>query len=526
MTQAAASEPAPFPAGWQVTWDPSTRSIDGGRILIGGAPLRLVRLTETGAAVAAGLARGEAVGADGGARRLARRLVDAGMCHPRPPRSVCGSAGRVTIVIPVLDRSAGLEHTLRSLQVTGPAEAAAAETGPAAGPDVIVVDDGSGPHEAATISAAAQRFGARLVRREVTGGPAAARNTGWRAASTELIAFLDADCVAGPGWLGPLVAHFGDPAVGAAAPRVIAFAPPGTPDLLARYERIRSPLDRGPLQAPVRPRGRVPFVPSAALVVARDALAALGGFDEAMKVGEDVDLVWRLLDAGRSVRYEPAVEVGHPCRSSWAAAIRQRVTYGSSAAGLHDRHAGAVSPLTVSGWSLASWGLAAAGAPAAGIATAAATTAMLPARLPEMGHPWRESVRIAGAGHVWAGRAIADAMRRAWWPALVLTSVPSRRVRRATIAAATLPLAIEWATDRPPLDAVRWGALRLADDLSYGAGLWWGCLRARRFGALAPDLTNWPGPGARLNLIRFGNVSDHDHDGSRRHPGPGRRPRR
>lgn len=515
VTQAAASEPAPFPAGWRVAWDPSTRSLDGGRILIGGAPLRLVRLTETGAAVAAGLARGEAVGSDGGAGRLARRLVDAGMCHPRPPRPVCGPAGRVTIVIPVLDRSAGLEHTLRSVREAGPP-----------GPDVIVVDDGSGPREAAAISDAARRFGARLVRREVTDGPAAARNSGWQAASTELIAFLDADCAAGPGWLEPLVAHFGDPAVGAAAPRITAFAPPGTPDLLARYERIRSPLDRGPLQASVRPRGRVPFVPSAALVVARDALAELGGFDEAMKVGEDVDLVWRLLDAGRSVRYEPAAEVGHPCRTSWAAAIRQRVTYGSSAAGLHDRHAGAVSPLAVSGWSLAAWGLAAAGAPAAGIATAAATTAMLPARLPAMVHPWRESVRIAGAGHVWAGRAIADAMRRAWWPALVLASVASRRVRRATIAAATLPLAIEWATDHPPLDAVRWGALRLADDMSYGAGVWWGCLRAGHFGALAPDLTSWPGPRRRLNLIRFGNVSDHDHDGSRRHPGarngPGR----
>ena len=515
MTRAAASEPVPFPTGWRVTWDPSTRSIDGGRILIGGAPLRLIRLTETGAAVAAGLARGEAVGSDGGARRLARRLVDAGLCHPRAPRPAAGSAGRVTVVIPVLDRSAGLEHTLRSL-----------ETGPTAGPDVIVVDDGSGPHEAAAISTAARRFGTRLVRREVTGGPAAARNSGWRAASTELIAFLDADCVARPGWLEPLVAHFGDPAVGATAPRITAFAPPGSPELLARYERIRSPLDRGPREAPVRPRGRVPFVPSAALVVARDALAALGGFDESMIVGEDVDLVWRLLEAGRSVRYEPAVEVGHPCRASWVAAFRQRVAYGSSAAGLHDRHAGAVSPLTVSGWSLAAWGLVAAGSPAAGIATAAATTAMLPARLPAMGHPWRESVRIAGAGHAWAGRAIADAMRRAWWPALVLASVPSRRVRRATIAAATLPLAIEWATDRPPLDAVRWGALRLADDLSYGAGLWWGCLRAGRFGALAPDLAGWPGPRRRLNLIRFGNVSDHEHDGSRRHPGTRRDPGR
>ena len=53
---------------------------------------------------------------------------------------------------------------------------------------------------------------------------------------------------------------------------------------------------------------RVAYVPTAALLVRR---AALGdGFDESLRNGEDVDLVWRLIEAGWRVRYEPAVQVG------------------------------------------------------------------------------------------------------------------------------------------------------------------------------------------------------------------------
>jgi len=38
--------------------------------------------------------------------------------------------------------------------------------------------------------------------------------------------------------------------------------------------------------------------------------------------------------------------------------------------------------------------------------------------------------------------------------------------------------------------------LRIADDVSYGTGVWIGAIRERRLGAIAPDFTNWPGKGA------------------------------
>ena len=464
--------------------DPSTRRTDDGTVIIGGAPLRVMRLTTKGAAAVAAWAEGAPVGSDLGGRRLARRLVAAGAAHPRP-LPTAPIAERVTVVIPVRDRSRGLDETLAHLGSPGVR--------------VIVVDDGSGDHEARATAEVVARFGADLVRRAQSGGPAAARNSGWQEAHTELVAFLDADCLPGSGWLDGLVAHFDDPAVGAAAPRIRSFAPPGTPPLLEAYEQARSPLDRGPQEAPVRPRSRVPFVPSAALIVRRHTLAALGGFDPSMAVGEDVDLVWQITRSGGSVRFVPDVEVAHPARTTWGAWVRQRVAYGTSATGLHDRHGSAVAPLAISGWSAAAWALALGGWPVAGLAVAGATTALLPRKLEPLRHPWQEAARLALPGHGWAGRGIADAMRRAWWPLLLLASIPSRRVRRASIAAATIPALVEWVMERPAVDPVRWVGVRLADDVAYGAGVWCGCIRRRRFGALLPDLSDWPGRAGRVD---------------------------
>ena len=148
-----------------------------------------------------------------------------------------------------------------------------------------MVDDGSADPSAVRRAAAAA--GAQVVARPVNGGPAAARNTGLAAARTPLVAFLDSDCVPAPGWLDALLPHFADPAVGAAAPRIVPHEAGRT--WLARYEGASSTLDMGQRPSIVRPGSRVPYVPGAALVVRRAAAGA--GFAEDMQVGEDVDFV-------------------------------------------------------------------------------------------------------------------------------------------------------------------------------------------------------------------------------------------
>ena len=72
----------------------------------------------------------------------------------------------------------------------------------------------------------------------------------------------------------------------------------------------------------------MPYVPSAALIV-----RAPVRFDETLRYGEDVDLVWRLLDAGHRVVYDPSVVVRH----HEADVLRRRFRYGTSAAPLAAR---------------------------------------------------------------------------------------------------------------------------------------------------------------------------------------------
>ncbi|HEX7443956.1 MAG TPA: hypothetical protein VF320_08725, partial [Acidimicrobiales bacterium] len=63
----------------RVVLDPTVRRVDGGRVLIGGSPLRILRLTEAGSATVDRWEEGAAVGASPGSRRLARRLLDGGL---------------------------------------------------------------------------------------------------------------------------------------------------------------------------------------------------------------------------------------------------------------------------------------------------------------------------------------------------------------------------------------------------------------------------------------------------------------
>jgi mycofactocin system glycosyltransferase len=441
--------------------DPSLSRLAGGRTLLGGSPYRVLRLTEAGARLAEGWLGGEAVAKSAGQRRLADQLVSAGLVHPRYTAGPF-TAADVTAVIPVRDdpRVAAMRAPLAELA------------------GVVVVDDGS----AVPLPGAA-------VRHPAARGPAAARNTGWRLADTQLVAFLDADVVPEPGWLQALLPHFADPRVAAVAPRVRSR--PGR-TVLERYEWERSPLDLGPLPAVVRPGSRVGYVPTAALVVRISALRAVEGFEESMRFGEDVDLVWRLAGRGLRVRYEPASQVRHAPRSRWPAWARQRFDYGTSAAPLALRHGAAAAPLRVSPWTLACWAALAAGRPAAAAGTALITASLLPRKLRTVGVPARESVALALRGHWGAGRMFADAVTRSWWPVAVPALAASRN-GRLLLAAAYARHITDWRAARPPLPLPQWLAARIADDLAYGAGVWWGALRHRTLAPLCPDTSNWPG---------------------------------
>jgi mycofactocin system glycosyltransferase len=464
----------PATAGLRLRPDPGLRSRDGGTVLVGGSPYRLLRLGPAGARHVAGWWAGEPVAGPPAVQALARRMLAAGMAHPVP---AAGPDPRdVTVVIPVRDRTPELRLCLAGLR----------------GCHVIVVDDGS--RDPAAVAAVAAAAGARCLHRAVNGGPAAARNTGLAAAATPLVAFLDSDCVPAPGWLDRLLPYFADPAVAAAAPRIVPYelSGPGRPDRLgwlARYEGISSTLDMGAVASIVRPGAKVPYVPGAALVVR--AGAAGDGFAEDMPVGEDVDFVWRLAARGWHVRYEPAAAMAHQHRVRLRGWFARRVDYGTSAAPLELRHPGTVPAVSMSGWSAAAWAAAAAGRPGVGAGIAGTATALLARRLaPVTAGAWPLAGRLAAGGTLAAGRVLGSTLSRAWWPVAVPAAVAVPRLRVPLAVLVLAPPALGWLERRPPMNPASYVAARLLDDVAYSIGVWKGCLTHRTARPLAPLLTS------------------------------------
>jgi mycofactocin system glycosyltransferase len=322
----------------------------------------------------------------------------------------------------------------------------------------------------------------------VNRGPAAARNTGLREVRTPAVAFIDSDCQPQPGWLPALLAHLTDPRVALVAPRIIG-QPVSDPNWVVRYEAVGSAHDMGPRPASVRPGTTVPHVPSATLLARRDALG--DGFDESMQVGEDVDLVWRLVSAGWRVRYEPAARVAHDHRARPVQWLRRRAFYGSGAALLAQRHPEAVAPMVISVGAASVWFLAVFGGRPGRVLPGALlvhSTGKMARRLHRAGDavPVGLTLRVVARGTGAAGRTLARAVTRHHWPVAVLAAAGSRRVRRVVLAVAVADALIGWWPRRADVPLAAFVAGRRLEDLAYGAGLWAGAVRARDARALLP----------------------------------------
>ena len=450
--------------GTRYRLDSSWRRPGDGTVVIAGSPLRLFRLSTGGAQVAAMVEVGEAPDT-AAVHQLLDRFVDAGALHPEHRQGPFNMAD-VTVVIPAYDAP----------DVQLPARV-----------QVIIVDDASPTPLVVHVKPSPR---VTVLRHDTNRGPGAARNTGLAQVTTPLVAFLDTDVFAPEGWLAALLTHFADDRVALVAPRVAGA--PGS-SWSARYEQRHSPLDLGDEPARIVAGTRVSYVPAAALLCRVSALRDIGGFDESMRLGEDVDLVWRLARAGHRCRYEPASVVQHRPRPTFTALLRQRFGYGHSAAQLAQRHPGALAPVRMSGWSALTWLLIAARRPVLAIGVAVATTVALQRKLHDV--PPAESARLAGLGHLAAGRQLAEAIVRVWWPFALVAAAICRRARPSIAAAFVLPALFDAARQRsarPLLDA----PLLAADQMAYGAGVCAGVVAQRAAGPLWPSFRNWPQRGA------------------------------
>lgn len=208
----------------------------------------------------------------------------------------------VSVVVPTYRRPELLDRCLAAL---------VAQDLDASRYEVIVADDAASEATLRQVEGRAPRSRAplRYIPVTATRGPAGARNAGWRAAEGEIVAFTDDDCVPDPGWLAAGIAGFAD-GVDAVTGRVVVPLGADPTD----YQRNEAGLEGAE------------FV-TANCFVRREALAAIGGFDERFTAAwrEDSDLHFNLLVAGRRIAAAPTAVVVHPVRPApWGISLKQQ----------------------------------------------------------------------------------------------------------------------------------------------------------------------------------------------------------
>jgi GT2 family glycosyltransferase len=188
-------------------------------------------------------------------------------------------------------------------------------------PAEIVVADQSEMLPAVPLDAPARRIRAR------PGGLAAAQNDAVGATATPVVAILDDDCVADPGWIETIARAFAAPELGFLSGPVqpLGDAELGTHAIATRTSTDRRLLDQRTLPWDAGSGNNFAF--------RRDWFERIGGADERLgpgapgKGGLDMDLFRRLLRAGAPGVYEPDAVVFHE-RVSTQGRLARRVPYG------------------------------------------------------------------------------------------------------------------------------------------------------------------------------------------------------
>ncbi|MGE0823751.1 MAG: glycosyltransferase [Candidatus Binatia bacterium] len=194
--------------------------------------------------------------------------------------------------------------------------------------EVVVVNDGSTDRT----QEICERFGYIRLINQVNKGLSAARNVGIAAATGEIVAFTDSDCVADPDWLSYLVTTFvrsGRPAVGGPnfpppedtlVPSAVAVSPGGPTHVLVNDEIAE-------------------HIPGCNMAFRKEVLEEISGFDPIFRAaGDDVDLCWRLQNQGYEIGFSPAAIVWHFRRNTVNAYLNQQRGYGKAEAQLYFKH--------------------------------------------------------------------------------------------------------------------------------------------------------------------------------------------
>jgi GT2 family glycosyltransferase len=213
---------------------------------------------------------------------------------------------KISVVIPTWCRPSLLLDCL---------EALSQQYFPAEHFEVIVVSDGNDPVTASTIRAWKETSQLQLqyLQLPAKGGPAAARNMGWKNAVGQLVAFTDDDCRPAPDWLENLWCHHRQ------AQTPIAYTGKVVVPLPARKNLTDHARNTAYL-------AKADFI-TANCACTRETLLLTGGFDEQFTMAwrEDSDLEFKLLQQDIPIRYVATAVVQHPVRpTKWGSSMRDQ----------------------------------------------------------------------------------------------------------------------------------------------------------------------------------------------------------
>src|SRR3990170_2976907 len=156
----------------------------------------------------------------------------------------------------------------------------------------------------------------RFLESERDLNPAEARNRGIKEARGKVIFFIDADCIAEPGWMATLLKSYeeGHPVVGGP----IWFEQDGywvLADNVAHFHDLLPDIGRGP--------NRHFMLATANMMVEKAILEKVGMFDESFPAGEDLGLSLRIRQAGYDLYFEPMARIIHkPVRDTLGEVLR------------------------------------------------------------------------------------------------------------------------------------------------------------------------------------------------------------